>query len=241
MSSVPGHGAASAPTGAPAGRRPFPFWVVQATELVVAVIFVDVSVHVRGGGLLVAAAACFAALAVTAEGPLGLVRVCPQRLHLALVVSVAVLLAAAPLVPALRPDVEGIIVLEFGAVGLIRVATLTRASEYRPGVARARRREARIIDATASVVDPNAGRTATGARGTGGAGAAPGAGTRESAARSAGRTAGAAAAAGRRLAAKHRPAAEAGVKQSLRQAGRWAGRLTSSSADPETRGESRGN
>ncbi len=240
MSSVHERGALFHPAKAPNRPRPLPFWVVQATELIVAVIFVDISVHVRGGSLLVAAAAAFAVLAVTAQGPLGLVRLCPQRLHLTLVVAAAVVVAAAPLVPALRPDVEGIIVVEFGAVGLIRVATLTRSSDYRAGVAgtRRQRESARIIDATASVVDrsvpgdPSSANRRTGAPGHA-AGTAPG-GT---AARSAGRAAGTATAAGRRLVAKHRPGAEARLKRSLRNAGRWAGRMTSSPADPETRAE----
>ncbi len=212
--------------------------MVQATELIVAVIFVDISVHVRGGGLLVGAAAAFAALAVTAQGPLGLLRLCPQRLHLALVVTAAVLVAAAPLLPALRPDVEGIIVIEFGAVGLIRVATLTRSSDYRADVAGTGRGRggARVIDATASVVDSRRDRPGSAPRTPGGQdGGSDPAGER--AARSAGRTAGAAAASGRRLVAKHRPAAEARLKRSLRNAGRWAGRMTAAPSDPDTRSE----
>ena len=39
-------------------------------------------------------------------------------------------IALAPLVPAMRPDIEGIIVVEFGAVGLFRVATLTRTGPF---------------------------------------------------------------------------------------------------------------
>ena len=36
-------------------RRWFPFWVVQATEIVVALVFADLSVHVANSGLLVGA------------------------------------------------------------------------------------------------------------------------------------------------------------------------------------------
>jgi hypothetical protein len=234
MSVVDGRGAVSSRIKTPTEARPFPFWVVQVTELIVALVFVDISVHVRGGGLLVAAAVAFAGLAVTAQGPVGLVRFCPQRLHLALVVAVAVLIAAAPLLPALRPDIEGIIVVEFGAIGLIRVATLTRASDDRAGVSGTRRGDRSIIEATASVVEP--GNPSGGHPGTGRRGRAAGAGRTGNAARSAGRTAGAAASSGRRLLAKHRPTAEARLRQSIRTAGRWAGRM----ASPPDNGEPRG-
>lgn len=218
---------------APGNGRPFPFWVLQVTELVIAVVLVDVSVHVAGGDLLVAVGGVLAVLAVSAQGPIGLVRLCPQRLHVALAVVAGALAAAAPLVPALRPDVEGIIVIEFAAIGLIRVATLTRTAEYRVGVPGSRRRTGGretgpVIDATASVV---ASRNDSAAADPDEHGRDP---EGESAARRAGRAAGAAAASGRRLAATHRPAAEAGVKRSIRHAGRWAGRLASRMADPES-------
>ncbi len=222
----------SSPGTGPTRQRPFPFWVLQLSELVIALVLVDVSVHVRGGSVLVAAAVVFAGLAVTAQGPLGLVRVCPPRLHLVLTVTAGALAAAAPVVPALRPDIEGIVVLEFAAVGLIRVATLTRTPEYRGGVPGSGRRSHRradrnVIDTTASVVVPGPPAGPTPGRSAGG----PSTGTGDSAARRAGRAAGVAAAEGRRLAATHRPAAEAKVRQSLRQAGRWAGRLASRGAD----------
>jgi hypothetical protein len=225
MSTVDGRNAVARPADVAARPRPFPVWVLQVTELIVAVVFVDVSVHVSGGGLLVAAAVAFAALAITAEGSLGLLRIWPPRLHIALVVAVAALVAATPVLPALRPDIEGIIVLEFGAIGLIRVATLTRTSE-RPRAAGTRRGSQRVIDTTASVVDPGdpvaPGPPPT-PPGPAGAGAA----------RRAGRTAGAAATAGKRLVATHRPAAEAHLKRSIRRVGRWAGRLTSPPDDRE--------
>ena len=109
----------------PGRRRRIPFWLLQAAELVVAFVFVDVSVHVGNGGLLVGAAIAFAALSVTAHGPVGLVRICRPWLHVTLLVAVAAVVAVAPLVPSLRPDIEGILVLEFGAIGLVRLATLT--------------------------------------------------------------------------------------------------------------------
>ena len=67
----------------------------------------------------------FGVLAATGRGPTGIVRVCPPRLHATLDVVVAACLALAPVLPALRPDVTGIIVIEFAAVGWIRLTTLT--------------------------------------------------------------------------------------------------------------------
>ena len=104
-----------------------PFWVLQATEIVVALVFADLSVHVAHGGLLMAVGRrpggpghhrprsprALPGLRPTAPRPAG--RRCWPSLS-----------ALAPFVPALRPDIEGIIVIEFGAVGLFRVATLTR-------------------------------------------------------------------------------------------------------------------
>ena len=52
-----------------------PFWVLQATEIVVALVFVDISIHVANGGILVVAALLLVAAAVTAHGPLGFFRV----------------------------------------------------------------------------------------------------------------------------------------------------------------------
>jgi hypothetical protein len=191
-------------------------------ELVVAFVFVDVSVHVANSGLLVGAALGFALLAVTARGPLGIVRVCPPWLHLTLVVAVGVVVALAPVFPAARPDIEGIIVIEFGAIGLIRLATLT---DMDPSSRRsmARRPDRMVIEATATVADDVAPRSSPpeppGNQPPSTAGAA---------ARWAGRTAGAVSLSGRKTVAKHRPEAEAQVKGAIRKAGRLAGRITSS-------------
>jgi hypothetical protein len=204
-----------------ANARPkwLPFWVLQAIEVAVAVIFVDVSAHVARGGLLVAAAIVFAGLALTAQGPLGLLRICGQRLHLVLITVTGAVVALAPVIPALRPDIEGIIVIEFGAIGLIRLATFTRSADA--GRVVSERTGSPVIDVRATVVAPANPRGArarpTGPTSTGGA------------ARWVGRTAAVVAESGKRVAAKHRPAAEARVKQSIRSAGRIAGRVTSSS------------
>ncbi len=113
-------------------RRWIPFWVLQVAELAVAFVFVDVAVHLTSQGLLLAAAALFALLAVTARGPLGIVRLCPRGLHVVLVVVASVAIALSPILPVLRPDLIGIIVVEFGAVGMIRLATLTRTADAAP-------------------------------------------------------------------------------------------------------------
>lgn len=220
MSTADGRRAAPRPPRAPTAGRPLPFWSLQLAEFLSAVVLVDVSVHVRGGGSLVAAAALFALLAALARGPLGLLRLCPQRLHVALLVGVAALVAASPVVPTLRPDLEGFIVLEFAAVGLIRVATLTRTSDA-PGSGVRSRRDRTVIDTTASVVGPG------GSRPPGDPPAPPNAGG----ARQAGRAAGAAAASGRRLVTTHGPTVEAHLKRSIQTAGRWVGRVTSPSPE----------
>jgi hypothetical protein len=203
--------------------------VLQATEIGVALVFVDLSVHVQDGGILVAAAIAFFVLAITAHGPLGIVRLCGQRLHLALAVAVAVVVALAPIIPAFRPDVEGIIVIEFGAVGLIRVATLTQTAEPARPVTSGWRRGTVVIDTTATVVDRGT------SSGTDGAGQGEGARTdgdpsdtvasAGAAARWAGRTTAAAAASGKQVAAKYGPDAEAQVKRTIRGAGRLAGKV----------------
>jgi hypothetical protein len=197
-------------------RRWLPFWLLQVVELVVALVYVDISVHVGNGGLLVGAAVALAVLSVTARGPLGVVRVCAPPLHVVLLVVVAGGVAVAPIVPALRPDVEGIIVIVFGSAGLIRLATLTRTTPLPRRGTGGGPGSGEVIDATAAVAEPDHPRGANS-----GPGPSPWSGA---AARWAGRTAGAATASGKRAVDKHRPDAEARVKRSIRGAGRVAGR-----------------
>ncbi|HEX4245002.1 MAG TPA: hypothetical protein VHY77_05500 [Acidimicrobiales bacterium] len=102
-----------------------PFWILQLAELLAAVALADLSLHVDRGGLLVAGTAAFALLAITANGPIGLVRVVPRRLHVYAVCVVTVVFALAPILPQIRPDASGIIIIEFVAIGLFRLATLT--------------------------------------------------------------------------------------------------------------------
>lgn len=220
-------------TAAGGRRRWIPFWVLQLTELVVAFILVDVSVHVSNSGLMVGAAVVFAALAITAHGPLGIFRICRPLLHLTLLIATAAVVAVAPVIPALRPDIEGIIVVEFGAIGLIRLATLT---DMQPS-SRSRRSagslssdptviEATVIEVTATRSPGRAVPTPTASPPTGGGPDDPPSST-GAAARWAGRAAGTASASSRRAVAKHRPEAEAKVRKALRGAGRLAGKVTS--------------
>lgn len=237
MTSTPGPVIAPPADRPPRGRRWLPFWLLQVMELVVAFIFVDISVHVGNSGLLVAAALAFALLAVTARGPLGIVRICRPWLHLTLVVSVAVVVALAPILPAARPDIEGIIVIEFGAIGLIRLATLT---DMHPASRRSSGRRAgrSVIEATA--VEATA--VATTATVSGGVSSRPAGAdpdrnappsTAGAAARWAGRASGVVSASGRQAVAKHRPEAEEQVKRAIRGAGRLTGRLSSPAEDPK--------
>ena len=140
-------------------RRWIPFAVLQAGELGVALSFAVLSVHVHNPVLLLGAAGLVTLLALTADGPLGVVRICGQRLHVHLVAVTAVLIAVAPVLPALRSDIEGIMVTTFGAVGLLRLSTLT-ASGGRSGGQRVPGGRP-VIDATARVSPPVATAGAT--------------------------------------------------------------------------------
>jgi len=237
-------GPASSPGGSPPerrGRRWLPFWVIQAAEIAVAVAFADASIHVSNGKLLVVGALAFFALAVTAHGPLGIIRICSQPLHLVLAVVVAVLVAIAPVLPALRPDIEGIIVIEFGAIGVIRLATLTRSTSTALGPRQTWRSRpgGKVIDTTATVVDARnawsaqpSGSPSSGSPSSGAGSDSPT--SPDAAARRAGRAAGAATVSGKRAAAKYGPSAGARIKQTIRSAGRVVGSATSS-PDPKDR------
>jgi len=209
-------------------RRWIPFPFLQAGELGVAVSFAVLSVHVHNPVLLLAAAGLVTLLALTADGPLGVFRICGQRLHVHLVAVTAVLIAFAPVLPALRPDIEGILVTTFGAVGLLRLSTLTRVQGPLGSGQRRSRGSAAVIDATATVSSPaaTAGPDPTRPPPAGPAG--------ESALYRTGRAAGVASTAGRRVVERNRPAVEAQVRRGLRKAGRTVGRWTSgTSGAPE--------
>jgi hypothetical protein len=200
--------------------RWLPFAALQAIEIAVGVIFAYLSVHVSNSSLMVVAGAAFAFLAVTARGTLGIVRLFGPRLHVLLVVVVAVAVGLAPIIPAFRPDIEGIIVIEFGVVGLIRLATFTQTDPPTSG-----RRRMSTIDAD-TVVEP--GPAVPSPVDPTSRPAAPSPAVTGAAARWLGRATGAAPASGRRAVAQHRPEAEAQAKRTIRNAGRIAGRIASS-------------
>lgn len=197
-------------------RRIIPFWILQAAGLLALVALADLSLHVGHGGTLVGAGAAYAALALTADGPLGLAHLCSRPLHARLVVAVSVAVAVSPLVPALRPDIEGIIILEVVAVGMLRLATLTTTAANRSPAAAV---DGPVVEAAATpsgTAPPDEGPAAAPGR-------APAASPTDLAARWAGRTAAAATTA----AAQHRPAAEDQVRRAIRRAGRLTGKATS--------------
>jgi hypothetical protein len=196
-------------------RWQIPFWAFQVLELGVAFLLVTQSVHVGHGGLLIAGGIALAVLALTARGPLGVFRVCGQPLHRTLVVAIALGMAACSFLPAVRPDLEGLLVIAGAVVALVLLATRTTVTG---GGRRGRRRAAgggEIIDATATVATPpDPGPTPP----------SPADGP-DTVLRKAGRTTGAAAVVGRRAVDEYRPQVEDQVKKSLRGAGRLAGRL----------------
>ncbi|MGD0391160.1 MAG: hypothetical protein ABSC41_00800 [Acidimicrobiales bacterium] len=229
-------------------RRWLPFWVIQATEIVVALVFADISVHVANGGLLVGGAIALIGLAVTAQGPLGLFRICGQRLHVVLAMALSAVIALAPFVPALRPDIEGIIVVEFGAVGLFRVATLTMTGQEHRAIRRGASDGSPVIDTTATVIGEGGGGGGMGGGVATGSGAATGSGTATgtnggrptaspttsgAAARWAGRASGAAVASGKQVVTNYRPEAEIQVKRTIRGIGKLAGRVSSRLIPPD--------
>jgi hypothetical protein len=209
-------------------RRWIPFPFLQAGELGLAVSFAVLSVHVHNPVLLLAAAGLVTLLALTADGPFGVLRICGQRLHVHLVAVTAVLIAFAPVLPALRPDIEGILVTTFGAVGLLRLSTLTRVQGPLGSGQRRTRGSAPVIDATATVSSPVA------TAGPDPTAAAPTGQERESTLYRTGRAAGVASTAGRRVVERNRPEVEVQVRRGLRKAGRTVGRWTSgASGAPE--------
>jgi len=232
-----------------------PFWILQLAELLAAVAFADLSLHVDRGDLLVGGTVAFALLAVTARGPLGMVRLVPRRLHVLIVCVVCVLFALAPILPQIRPDASGIIIVEFGAIGLFRLATLTRTDVTVRAPKRSGGRQSWTGPSVGGPtgLEAQAGTAAAGpATATAGAGAdalagtATAAGSRapsgtpstsEVAARwlarrtsSAAQQASIAAQAAALTAEKHAPAAKAQAGRALRSAGRLTGRLTRSSS-----------
>ncbi len=224
-------GPAAGPDGV--GRRVLPFWLLQAAELAVALVLVDVAAHVARGALLVVVAAVLAGAALTADGPLGVVPRCGRRLHARLVMAVSVAAAVALLLPALRPDAEGVVVTVVAAVGLVRLATLTRTDAPPDRRRPDRRRPAAVAGTGAVVVPTDPPDTPPRAAGTREGGPAP------SSAHRAGRTAGAVVA-GWRTAGRHRPVVEARVRRGLRGAGRLAGKFAGGAGSARSGGPTTG-
>jgi hypothetical protein len=238
--SARGAGGTRGPAGVdptvPRSGRVTPFWVLQAAEILSVVAMADLSLHVDRGGVLAVAGGVFAALALTADGPLGIVRIFSRKLHVILAVVAAVVVALSPVVSAIRPDIEGILILEVIAVGIIRLATLVN-TDPRPAGSSGRRGSRRVVDATATVRVRRAPASVppeSVAPGTPAAGRSlfPSEERVGAAARWAGRAAGAATSAASRTTAKHGPTAKAQAKRTIRSAGWLVGRATSGSEDP---------
>jgi hypothetical protein len=113
-------------TGTRRRRRPIAFGLHQLFEYFFAVALALLSVHLGGSAVLLTAAIVLGLLALTARGPLGVVRICGSRLHGILDVVAGVLLALSPLVRALRPGAIGIVAVEVVALAWLRVTMLTR-------------------------------------------------------------------------------------------------------------------
>ncbi len=216
------------PQGATPSRWRIHFWALQVVELGVAFLLVTQSVHVGNGGLLIGFAVVVGLLALTAAGPIGVFRICSQRLHVVLLVGVCLAVVALAFIPALRPDIQGLLVVGGAVIALVFLVTRTNTTGGTGGWRRSRGAGARgpVIDATATVVTPEGQQTQDPPepRGTD-----P---DSDSALRRAGRTTGAAAAAGKRAVDEHRPQVEQQVKRGLRGAGRLAGKLTGPKSPP---------
>ena len=185
-------------------------------------LLVSQSVHVAGGSLLAASGILVGLLALSVQAPLGVVRICSPKVHLVLIRVLSVSMTAALVVPASRPDLEGIVIVLFAAVALILLSTRTAV---RGGWGRRRKgwRRDGAIDATATVAQPR----------TPPAQSPPGDVDSDSTIRRVGRTTGAAAAAGKRAVDEHRPVVEHQVKRGLRGAGRLAARLAGPKSPPD--------
>lgn len=221
-----GRGAGGVGAAVTPSSRVTPFWILQLAEILSVLALADLSLHVRRGGVLAVAGAVFAALALTADGPLGVIRIFGRKFHVWLVVVVAVVVAVSPVISSIRPDVEGIIILELVAVGIIRLATLVN-TDLRSTRPKGIRGSSPVLDATATVAPPSPTRPVSSA--TPGRSSLP---TEESvgtAARWAGRAAGAASSAASRTSAKHGPATKAQAKRTIRTAGRLVGRARAAS------------
>ena len=202
-----------------------------------AFLLVTQSIHVAHGALLVAGGGALTVLALTADGPLGVRRMCSGRLHRLLVVVVAGALALCCLAPRIRPDGEGLLVIAVAVVALVVLASRTTVSADAGGRRRRVADRGEIVDVTATraAVTPTVPPPASPPP-------PPPPSTGDAVARSAGRAAAAAAATGRRVVGDHRPQVEDhGEGGPCAGAGRLAGRragLGPASRRPEAAGSS---
>ncbi len=198
------------------------FWVVQVTELAIAIGFVDLSLHVTRAVVLLGGAGVLAAISLTAKGPLGVIKLVGRPAHRVLALVVAVGMALAPLIPILRPGADGIAILELGAIGLARVATLIRVTPGTPA---------------SGVTDERRGRSEPAS----GPGTSPGPGARTGpppvarVAHWAGRATSQAGTAVNRAADEHGPVARAHVLRAAHASGRLTGKIASAQRRRSTR------
>ncbi len=219
---------------APAGaaHRVLPFWVLQAGQLGAAGALVDLSIHLARPQLLLVLACLLAGVTLLADAPLGVVRVLPRKPAAILAVAVSVAAVPAMLAPPLRPGVEGAVIVVFVAVGIARLATLTRLA-VGPGP------QARPGTAPGDHDGDHAGARSGGGGTSPAGGSDPGErtmdqrGTGTAAARRLGVEAARLAAAAER----RRPELERAARHLARRAGRAAGRVQGRLRDPEPDGD----
>ncbi len=215
------------------GRWRITFWALQVLEFGIAFLLVTQSIHVGRAGILIAFGVVLVLLALTADGLLGVYRVCSQRLHVLLVAGAAIGLGALAFVPRLRPDAEGLLMIVVAAIAVVFLASRTITTSGSGGRRRARRKSGPVIDATATVVPPlrpPTDRTMTEPYHRGPTRTTPippsvgPAGPRVPPPPP-----------GKRAVDEHRPQVEDQVKRGIRGAGRLAGKLVGPKTPPESR------
>ena len=221
---------------AAAAHRVLPFWVLQAGQLGAAGALVDLSIHLARPQLLLALACLLAGVALLADAPLGVVRVLPRKPAAILAVAVSVAAVPAMLAPPLRPGVEGAVIVVFVAIGIARLATLTRLAvgpgpEARPGAAPGDHAEESARDGAG--VRSGGGETPPADGGGPGEKPIDGRGTGAAAARRLGVEAARLAIAAER----RRPEIERAARRLARRAGRATGRVQGRLRDPEPDGD----
>ncbi|MGH9103673.1 MAG: hypothetical protein ACRDYD_11930, partial [Acidimicrobiales bacterium] len=113
--------------------RLLPLWIHQLVEYLLAVLFGELGLHLRGAAewVVLGGAALVLMVALGTRGPLGLLRALSPKAHHAADLVVVTLFALAPLADLHRRDWLGIVLLELIAAGLLRISRMTR---YQPRV-----------------------------------------------------------------------------------------------------------